>query len=479
MIDLIDQNAETQELEALNVISPQSGQQMKLAECTADICIFGGQAGGGKTYGLLLEALRGVDTPGYHGVIFRRERPHIVRPGGLWDTALELYHGLGGVPRISALDWGFPGGGRVLFAHMQLELDCMAWQGSQIPFIGWDELTHFTEKQFWYLVSRNRSTCGMKPYIRATCNPEPGSWVARFIGWWVGADGFPIPERDGVVRWMCRAGDDIVWADTVEELMLKKPKEVPTEEWMPRSVTFIRSTLADNPALTKADPGYRAALASLPLYERQLLLYGNWKATPGKGMRFRREWFQIVDTLPELEEMKRYWDRAGTEPDARNPDPDHTAGVKGGKGPGQLLYVTDVEQFRVTAARVESKIAECAKLDRSHQGYCDLILEQDPAQAGKVEAYHLSVDLEQYCPRFVRPTGHRYTRAGPCSSAAENGRIKLLRAPWNDRFLTELTNFIDDRVVKEPPGYHDDMVTAFVGWYEEMMLSSGSGPRIY
>ncbi len=184
MIDQI--SIEAPEQENLDVVSPQAGQQMKMAECRADIAICGGQAGGGKTFYLLLEGCRNVDTPGFHGVIFRRERPHIVRPGGLWDTSLSLYPKLDAQPRISQLDWVFPSGGKVLFAHMQLELDCMAWQGSQLPFIGWDELTHFTEKQFWYLVSRNRSTCGVKPYIRATCNPEPDSWLATFLDWLMG-----------------------------------------------------------------------------------------------------------------------------------------------------------------------------------------------------------------------------------------------------------------------------------------------------
>jgi hypothetical protein len=72
------------------------------------------------------------------------------------------------------------------------------WQGAQIPLICFDELTHFRAHQFFYMVSRNRSTCGVRPYIRATCNPDADSWVANFLAWWIDPEtGFPIPERAG------------------------------------------------------------------------------------------------------------------------------------------------------------------------------------------------------------------------------------------------------------------------------------------
>src|SRR5205809_978024 len=70
------------------------------------------------------------------------------------------------------------------------------------------------------MVSRNRSTCGVRPYIRATCNPDADSWVADFLAWWIDPEsGLPIPERAGVVRYYIRVAERIVWADRPEELM--------------------------------------------------------------------------------------------------------------------------------------------------------------------------------------------------------------------------------------------------------------------
>ena len=94
-----------------------------------------------------------------------------------------------------SVQWRFLSGAKVTFAHMLYEKDKYSWQGSQICFLGFDELCHFSENQFFYMLSRNRSVCGVKPYVRATCNPDVDSWVANFISWWIDQEtGYPIPE---------------------------------------------------------------------------------------------------------------------------------------------------------------------------------------------------------------------------------------------------------------------------------------------
>ena len=69
-------------------------------------------------------------------------------------------------------EWRWPRGGKIKFSHLQFETTVYDWQGAQITLICFDELTHFLAHQFFYMVSRNRSTCGVRPYIRATCNPK-------------------------------------------------------------------------------------------------------------------------------------------------------------------------------------------------------------------------------------------------------------------------------------------------------------------
>lgn len=261
-------------------IEPQPGPQVAALESDADILIYGGQAGGGKTWLLVAEPLRRVHNAGYRAVIFRRTYPQIMGQGGLWEEANGLYRPQGGIMREGdKLDATFPSGAVVAFSHLQHEKDKYQYQGHQICHIGFDELTHFTETQFFYLMSRNRSACGIKPYIRATCNPDAGSWVATFIDWWIGEDGFPIHERSGLLRYFIRdESDNLHWADTKQELIDQFPDYDENEIL---SVTFIPASLDDNPALTSKDPSYRGKLRSLPRIERARLMGGNWKISEG------------------------------------------------------------------------------------------------------------------------------------------------------------------------------------------------------
>lgn len=224
-----------------------------------------------------MEPLRHIQNPHFGAVIFRRTSVQIRNEGGLWDESVRLYPDAGAKPIEYELWWKFPSGASVSFAHLEHDKNALGWQGSQIPFLGFDELTHFSEYQFWYMVSRNRSTCGVRPYIRATCNPDCDSWVAEFLDWWINPDtGYAIPERAGVLRYFVRLGENLIWADEPEDLSNYK-NPLTGEPIPPKSVTFVPGALTDNTALTSADPGYVANLLALPQVERERLLNGNWK----------------------------------------------------------------------------------------------------------------------------------------------------------------------------------------------------------
>ena len=270
------------------IIKPQKGYQEKTLSSSADIVIGGAAAGVGKTFALLLEFLRHIPNPQWGGVIFRRTSPQIRNEGGLWDTSMELYPGAGAEPKESVLEWIFRSGARLKFSHLEHEKNVFDWQGAQIPFIGFDELTHFSEKMFFYLLSRNRSTCGVRPYVRATCNPDPESWVARLVEWWIDADtGYPIPDRDGVVRYFIKNGDDYIWGDTAGEVIEKAwsfleemvvQSEVRPEDFV-KSITFISGSIYDNKELLSVNPSYLANLLSQDEQTQLQLLKGNWKVS--------------------------------------------------------------------------------------------------------------------------------------------------------------------------------------------------------
>lgn len=269
------------------IIKPQPGYQEIALSSPADIVIGGGAAGAGKTYALLLDPLRHINVKGFGGVIFRRTSPQIRNEGGLWDTSMELYPICKAVPRETSLDWQFPEGVKISFRHLEYEKNKLDWQGSQIPFIGFDELPHFSKSTFFYLLSRNRSVCGVKPYCRATCNPDPDSWVYELIKWWIDEEtGYPIPERNGVVRYMLVDGENYLWGDSYEEViekgwyMLKDAVEksgIDAKEFV-KSVTFVGGDIYGNRKLLEVNPSYLANLMAQDADTKAALLGACWKA---------------------------------------------------------------------------------------------------------------------------------------------------------------------------------------------------------
>ncbi len=264
-------------------IKPQEGFQEKFLSSPADIVIGGGAAGAGKTYSLLLDVLHYKNIKGFGAVIFRRTTPQIRNAGGLWDTSFSLYPLVGGIPKETTLEWDFGRISGVKFTHLEYEKNVQDHQGAQYAYIGFDELTHFTKKQFFYLLTRNRSMCGIKPCIRATCNPDPDSWVADFISWWIDQEtGCPIPERDGVLRYFTVDDGLIVWGDNKQEVIHNCPHIFgqidPSEaENLVKSATFIGGDIYGNKILLKKDPAYLANLMAQEPEIRARLLDRNWK----------------------------------------------------------------------------------------------------------------------------------------------------------------------------------------------------------
>lgn len=427
---------------------PQPGRQTEFLSTRADIAIYGGAAAGGKTYALLLEALRHTGNGKFGAVIFRRQGTQVTGEGGLWDTAMQIYPAIGGAPRMSPrLQFQFPSGAKISFAHLQYETDVLGWQGSQIPLVCFDELTHFERGQFFYMLSRNRSACGVRPYVRATCNPDADSWVAEFIAWWLDDDGFPIPERAGRLRWFTRINDAIYWADSPEalaDLTGCSPDDA-------KSVTFIPSRITDNPALLSKDPGYMANLKALPMVERARLLDGNWKIRPAAGLVFPRHNANLIQAIPADWNITwvRAWDLAATPISEANKSPDATAGVKIGRTQEGRYVVADVRHLRADAHKVRQAIRATAEHDGAA---CRISLPQDPGQAGKDQAASLTRMLAGFSVYASRPTGSKVTRAEPFSAQWQAGNVDILRGPWTDAFLNELEGF--------PDAAHDDLVDA-------------------
>ncbi|HEY0983768.1 phage terminase large subunit [Schlesneria sp.] len=467
-------SSDTGRMELAEVLQPHPGPQKQFIDSTAQIAVYGGQAGGGKTWALLAEAARYITVPRYGAVIFRRTSPQITNEGGLWDESMLLYPQLNGIPRHT-LDWQFPTGdcklkgvntkdlANIGFRHLQYEKDKLAWQGSQITMLGFDELTHFTESQFFYMLSRNRSTCGIRSYVRATTNPVPeddpiGGWVHRLVAWWIDpVSGLAIPERSGVVRWFVRLRGEFHWSDSRRDLIDRFGRPDLSEDHeeqpvQPKSFTFIPAKLSDNPALLSKDPMYRANLLALPEVERQRLAEGNWNAKARAGLFFKVGQIEIIEALPVGLRYCRAWDLAATDGSG-----DYTVGAKLGIDSTGIIYIADIRRGQWESSYRDQVIRQSSALD----GVCRIRIPQDPAAAGKSEARRLSLMLSGLDVKVAVVSGDKPTRAIGFAAQLNAGNVKLLAGTWNQGLLQRLDAF-------PTKGIPDDEVDALADAFNEL-----------
>lgn len=435
---------------------------------SADIALYGGAAGGGKTFALLLECMRHTNNSRFGAVVFRRTSPQIRNKGGLWDESIGLYPLVGAQPRESVLDWHFPTGATVKFAHLEHDKTVNEYQGAQIPLIAFDELTHFSERQFFYMLSRNRSTCGVRPYMRGTTNPDADSWVASFIAWWIDqTTGLPIPERAGVIRYFVRVNGIVVWGEAAAPLEAEHNLPAGTA----KSFTFIPAKLTDNKALLAKDPTYLANLLAQAPVERARLLDGNWKVRAEAGKVFNRANFEILEVLPAGGIECRFWDFAATAKEikvtAKKNDPDYTAGTKINRL-GSLYIVTDCLAGQWGATDVEKTFLSTTRQDwasaKARRVRYLSRWEREPGSAGKREGARLVQLLSGVDAAEVLATGDKLTRARGLAAQAAAGNVKLLAGPWNDAFLQHMHAI--------PDGPHDDIMDSASGSFNELTAIS-------
>lgn len=401
-------------------VVPTAAQSRFLLDLAPE-ALYGGAAGGGKSIALLMAGLQFVDVPDYRALLLRRTLTELQQPGGLLDVAMGwLSADTCWQPTTNT--FVFPTGSTLTFGYLDHENAKLRYQGLEFQYIGFDELTHFTESQYSYLFSRLRRPAGDAPLaavplrMRAGTNPGgPGhDWVhRRFIEPWTNT-GHTNPPR--------------------------------------AQRHFHPAFLSDNPHLDANT--YRHSLEQLDPITRAQLRDGDWDIRPS-GRMFQSAWFETIDAsrVPQHGDTIRFWDLAAT---AKTPDndPDYTVGALVSYDHRTKCYfIRDIQRLRDTAGRVERRVRQIAE----HDGKSVRIhIEEEPGSAGKTVIHHYRTNvLNGWTVRGERPTGDKIVRAEPFAARAEHGEVKLVRAPWNQAFLDEAVLFPDSR--------HDDQIDAIAG----------------
>jgi hypothetical protein len=230
---------------------PNPGPQTQALFCEADELFYGGSAGGGKTALLCGAAVDMHDK----SILFRREYPQIK---GLED---EVYRLVGTRTGYNSQDkvWRLPNGNVLEFGAVQHETDVEKYQGRPHSLKGFDEITHFSESQYRFLIGWARSTKpGQRVRVIATGNPPTtaeGFWVVKYWAPWLDKT-HPNPAQPGELRWFTTIEGKDIECDGPDEV------EVSGKMVKPRSRTFIPARLEDNPDLMAT--GYASVLEAMP-----------------------------------------------------------------------------------------------------------------------------------------------------------------------------------------------------------------------
>lgn len=254
--------------------------QREFMDADADEVLFGGAAGGGKSYGQLVDALLyALKYPRSRQLILRKTFPELEH--SMIFTSLGFYPKNVCKYSASSKKWTFVNGSVIEFGYCATKTDVLRYQGAEYDVVRFDELTHFTQEQYTYLISRIR---GVNPYpkmVKSSTNPGGigHSWVkSRFI------DGH-TPGK--------------VFSD--EETGVRR--------------LFIPSLVTDNVFLMQADGDYVKRLEQLPENERKALLYGEWDIFDGQVFsewrnsafgRKTRRWSHVIEPFEIPKEWRRF-----------------------------------------------------------------------------------------------------------------------------------------------------------------------------
>ncbi len=241
-----------------------SPRQREFIEAKEDEVLFGGAAGGGKSFGQLVDAfLFALKYPGSKQLILRRTFPELDK--SIIRTALALYPRALFTYKAARHEGVFRNGSLIDFGYCDSENDVFRYQSAEYDVIRFDELTHFTEQMYLYLISRVRGTNGYPKQIKSSTNPGGigHSWVkSRFID--IGEPDIPHNGR-----------------------------------------IFIPSRVEDNTFLMDSDPGYIERLRRLSDKDREALLFGNWDIFDGQ---YFTEWRREIHVIKPFE-IPKHWRR--------------------------------------------------------------------------------------------------------------------------------------------------------------------------
>lgn len=406
---------------------------------------YGGAAGGGKSSALLMAALKYVHVPNYAALLLRRSYTDLSLPGALMDRAQQW---LTGKAHWSGMEkkWTFPSGASITFGYLANENDKFQYQGSELQYIGFDELSQFTETQYTYLFSRLRRLKDGNVPIRMRSGSNPGGVGALWV-----RDRF-IPE-------------DFTPEFALEEKVWEKyGEDEETGEQLTRY--FVPARLDDNPHLDQHQ--YELSLRNLDPVTRAQLRRGDWqitlrgdilytwdeKQTIVPWSKFRQVMQLNTNSIPAHWRIGVFQDWGSTKDHpcvtgwfatAAENAPD----VNGVKIAGSVFLYRMMIETRCTARDIKKQIYE-EMLPNAEVGRCSQWQMSHEASSERLEYLNANDDLGYALPFSAWETGK--TRGIEQLKYAVSARETHLPHPFNTGVMghPKLYILVDDNQIISP-----------------------------
>ncbi len=419
-----------------------------------DEILFGGAAGGGKSFALIADVYEYLKLPKSNALLFRRTFPELQE--SIINKCFEFYPEDAYNYNEGKKVMTFKNGSRLKFGYLEAEKDKFRYQGGEWSYIGFDELTHFSETQYLYLKSRNRNTKGYPNVIRCTSNPGGTyhEWVKkRFIS----------PGEPNKIH---------------EIVDVLKGKEYRTK------ILYIPSLLKDNPHIDEDE--YTKNLLHLPDAEREALLNGNWDLVIGDV--FTREHFRLLSyeefqehiKTPELDEIIE-WELAQ------------------GKGDNSLInYMTvDVavtnsktsDSSAFTMGCIDSFNKKYVKKSKKHKLLSNELLEQTLKYAKDYEVQFIGVEDTAISKTFIenleqaildRGLPYIVIRLSPKGRNKEARIQQYILSSYN-QYKLFFVDIVDEELISEainfPNAIHNDALDSLAYFIEmgDTLLARAGG----
>lgn len=374
--------------------------------------LYGGAAGGGKSVSLLAASLQFITIPGYAALLLRRSFQDLAKPGALIDLSLQLLSDTRAKWNGQEHRWTFPGGATLSFGYMEAEKDKYTYQGAAFQFIGFDELTQFSQTQYSYLYSRLRKPVGVAIPLRMRAASNPGGTGHAWV-----YDRFISPK-------------------------LKT-----------RGREFVPARLEDNPKLDAES--YEESLRELDHITRKQLRDGDWEVSADGGA-FKRDWFSPSYVRTGNSYCLKRNGKTWTVPvdDCRRIATLDVAATEKASADWSVMTIWDVtpswDMLLIHEWREQSEVP------RTIARVADLYREFSVPTLG-VEKAHAGIAVLQ----TLRQKGLTVFPLKPKGDKLQRAQQAMIRAEAGQMFLPEghagVPDWIDEHVAF-PAGSHDDRV---------------------